>query len=106
METNNNRRAGGVLSSLRTLLLSCLPSVFPLGPIYPTHFADRKTEAPRSHLPFPTSSTIVSLKTGSLEEAGIMKFVQKPSQAPPKAVTPPPVQGVPFLWLSSHPLLI
>lgn len=60
METNNNRKAGGVLSSLGD------------NTVCPTHFADRKTEASRSHLPVPTSSTIVSLKTGTLEEAGLM----------------------------------
>lgn len=59
MGANNNRRAGGVLSSLRDLA------------VYPTHFADGKTEASRSHLPVPTSSTIVSLKTVALEEAGV-----------------------------------
>lgn len=67
MGTNNNRRAGGVLSSLGDRV------------VYPTHFADRKTEAPRSHLPVSTSSTIVSPKTGVLEKAGLTSH-HKPLQ--------------------------
>lgn len=54
MGTNNNRRGGGVLSSLWDTV------------VFPTHFADRKTDAPRSHS---FNLTYKSLKTGTLEEA-------------------------------------